>query len=133
MPLDGTRGRDGAGPGGGGREGGPELATRTVSASGRSFAVAVLRFANGDFISVSEGEGRLGQMVASLAGAGPAPVTATVIPSKTDALFLRLVAERASSASGGIAVVSSSVRAGLGAEAAKALMSEIAEMVRRGA
>ena len=95
----------------------------------RSFLVQILKFDNGNFISISEGNRRLGSMVVSLS-TGPSPITTTVIPSKTDSLFLKLTAERINSLSKGISVVSSNLQNGLQPEAAKTLMSEIMEMVR---
>lgn len=110
---------------------GSPLAQRTVRAGGRTFEVAVLRFGNGSFVSVSEGGMELGPTVVSL-GTGPAPVTAQVVPARHDALFLRLVAEKAAAASRGIAIVSSGVRGEIGTEAGKELMAEIVGMVRGG-
>ena len=89
----------------------------------------ILKFENGNFISISEGNTRLGSMVVSLS-TGPSPITTTVIPSKTDSLFLKLTAERISSLNKGISVVSSNVQNSLKPETAKTLMSEIMEMVR---
>lgn len=107
----------------------PRLVQGDVEAAGRTFHVAALCFGNGSFVSVSEGGARLGALVASL-GSGPAPVTASVIPAMSDQLFMRLTAERISSAGRGIAVVSCSSRGEIGPEAGRALMAEIAEMVR---
>ncbi len=89
----------------------------------------VLRFENGSFVSVSEGAARIGSMAVSL-GSGPAPVTTTVIPSRTDSLFLRLAAERVSSISRGVAIVSSNVQGELDPDSIKALMGGIIEMVK---
>ena len=101
---------------------------KTVNAEGRSFAVHVQRFENGCFVSVTEGATRLGATVASLA-TGPTPVTTTVIPAKTESLFLKLVSERISTQMRGIAIVSSHVQGELEPGAAKALMSAITELV----
>ena len=95
----------------------------------RTFLVQILKFDNGNFISISEGNSRLGSMVVSLS-TGPSPITTTVIPSKTDSLFLKLTAERISSLNKGISVVSSNVQNSLKPETAKTIMSEIMEMVR---
>ena len=102
---------------------------KTVEVENRSFLVEVLKFDNGNFISISEGPKRLGSMVVSLIS-GPSPVTTTVIPSKFDSLFLKMTAERVASLSKGISVVSSNVQSELKPDAAKTLMSEIMEMVR---
>lgn len=83
-------------------------------------------------MSVSEGPSRIGSMVVSMA-TGPAPVTTMVIPSRTESLFLRLVAERISTRMRGIALVSASVSGELGTDVVKMLMHEIMEMVENGA
>lgn len=77
---------------------------------------------------ISEGADRIGSMTASLA-TGPAPVTITIIPSKTESLFLKLTAERLSTQMRGIALVSVFVQRGLESATAKALMGEVMEMV----
>ena len=79
-------------------------------------------------MSVSEGPSRLGSMVVSLAN-GPTPVTTTVIPSRSESLFLKLTAERISTKIKGIAIVSSFVQKELDTDTAKALMSEIVDMI----
>ena len=79
-------------------------------------------------MSISEGPSRIGSMVVSLA-TGPTPVTTTIIPSKTESLFLKLTAERISTRVKGIAIVSSFVQKELETNTAKALMSEIMEMI----
>lgn len=78
---------------------------------------------------MSEGTNNLGSMVVSLA-TGPTPVTTTVIPSKTESLFLKLTAERISTRMKGIAIVSAFVQKELGYDTAKALMTEIMEMIQ---
>lgn len=96
---------------------------------GRSFSLQIQKFQNGYFVSVSEGTNNLGSMVVSLA-TGPTPVTTTVIPSKTESLFLKLTAERISTRMKGIAIVSAFVQKELGYDTAKALMTEIMEMIQ---
>ena len=95
----------------------------------RHFLVQVLKFDNGNFVSVTEGGEKLGSMVVSLA-TGPTPITTTVIPAKTESLFLKLTAERISTTMKGIAIVSAFFNSELNAESTKALMSEIMELVR---
>ena len=89
----------------------------------------ILKFENGNFISISEGSESLGSMVVSLSS-GPTPITTTVIPTKTDALFLKLTAERISTMTKGISIVSSNLKNELKTDTAKTLMAEIMEMVR---
>ena len=89
----------------------------------------ILKFDNGSFVSISEGSANLGSMVVSLS-TGLTPITTTVIPAKTDSLFLKLTAERISTMSKGIAIVSTNVKNELKSDTAKILMTEIMEMVR---
>ena len=96
---------------------------------GRSFFLQILKFENGCFVSVTEGSSKLGSMVVSLA-AGQNPITTTVIPSKSESLFLKLVAERISSRTRGIAIVSTHVQKELEADTAKVLMTEIIEIIQ---
>ncbi len=101
---------------------------KTVYVENRSFVVQLIRFENGNFISVSEGSTKIGSMVVSI-GSGPAPTTATVIPAKTDSLFLKLTAEKISTQTKGIGIVSMFATRELGNEVSKALIGEIMEMV----
>ena len=95
----------------------------------RKFLVQLISFDNGNFVSISEGGQKIGSMVVSI-GSGPAATTATVIPAKTDSLFLKLTAEKISTSIKGIAIVSLYSQRELGNEAAKILMGEIMEMIR---
>ena len=74
-----------------------------VSLGSRNFSLQIQKFENGYFISVTEGSNKLGSMVVSLA-TGPAPVTTTIIPSRSESLFLKLIAERISTRMRGIAL-----------------------------
>ncbi len=65
----------------------PGYTKKTVDVENRSFQVQLIRFENGNFVSVSEGSQKIGSMVVSI-GSGLAPTTATVIPAKTVSLFL---------------------------------------------
>jgi len=89
----------------------------------------VLKFENGNFVSVSEGSEKLGSMVVSLS-TGPTPVTTTVIPARTDSIFLKLTAERISTSTKGIAIVSAFIEKELNPETAKVIMSNITEMIQ---
>ena len=95
----------------------------------RLFLVEILNYENGNFISVSEGGKKLGSMMVSLS-TGPTPVSTTVIPSKTESLFLKLTAEKISSMTKGITIVSTFVQKELDPNTAKTLINEITEMVR---
>ena len=104
---------------------------KTVCLEGRTFSLMVQRFENGCSVFISEGADRIGSMTASLA-TGPAPVTITIIPSKTESLFLKLAAERLSTRMRGIALVSIFAQRSLETATAKALMSEVMEAVDGG-
>ena len=112
-------------------------AARTVSAGGRTYHVVAVRFANGDFVSVTEGAAPpaagIGAMAVSISTPGLPPATTVVIPSKHDGLFLRLAAEQVGHLNAGISVVSCSSKEPLGAEGARAVMAAVSEMVRRDA
>ncbi len=88
-----------------------------------------MKFENGYFVSISEGFDKIGSMVVSLA-TGPTPVTTTVIPSRSESLFLKLTAERISTRMKGIAIVSAFIQKELDPNTAKAIMTEIMEMIQ---
>lgn len=102
---------------------------KILDVGGRNFLVQLLSFDNGTFVSVSENGQKIGSMVVSI-GSGPAATTVTVIPTKTDSLFLKLIAEKISTSIKGIGVVSLYSDRELGNECSKILMGEIMEMVR---
>ena len=101
---------------------------KTIDVEGRTFSLRILEFDNGYFVSVSEGNEKLGSMVASLS-AGPNPITTTIIPAKSESLFLKLMAERISFKVKGIAIVSAFVQNDLDPNTAKAIMSEVMEII----
>ncbi|MGY5146992.1 MAG: proteasome assembly chaperone 4 [Candidatus Nitrosopumilus sp. bin_7KS] len=101
---------------------------KMVNLGSRSFSLQIQKFENGYFISVTEGSNKLGSMVVSLA-TGPTPITTTIIPSRSESLFLKLVSERISTRMRGIALVSAFIQKPLESDTAKALMSEIMEMI----
>ena len=99
-----------------------------VNLESRTFFLQILKFENGYFVSVTEGTNKIGSMVVSLA-TGPTPITTTIIPSRTDSIFQKLIAEQISTRMRGIALVSTFTQKELEPNTAKALMSEIMEMV----
>ena len=102
---------------------------KTVDLESRSFSLKILKFDNGCFVSVTEGSSKLGSMVVSLT-TGQNPITTTVIPSKSESLFLKLISERISSRMRGIAIVSTFVQKEIDPSTAKVLMTEIMEIVQ---
>ena len=101
---------------------------KMVHLENRNFSLNIQKFENGYFVSVTEGSNKIGSMVVSLA-TGPTPITTTVIPSRTESLFLKLVAERISTRMRGIAIVSTFIQKELEPNIAKALMTEIMDMI----
>jgi len=102
---------------------------KTINLEGRNFSIQIIKFDNGYFVSVTEGSNKLGSMVVSLA-TGPTPVTTTIIPSRSEALFLKLTAEIISTRMKGIAVVSAFIQKELEPNTVKAIMTEIMEMIQ---
>jgi hypothetical protein len=102
---------------------------KTINLESRSFSLRIQKFENGYFVSISEGSNKIGSMVVSLA-TGPTPITTTVIPSKSNSLFLKLTAERISTRMKGIAIISSFIQKELETNTVKALMTEIMDMIR---
>jgi hypothetical protein len=102
---------------------------KTVNLGSRSFSLQILKFENGCFVSITEGSPKLGSMVVSLT-TEQNPITTTVIPSKSESLFLKLTAERISAKMHGIAVVSTFVQKELDPDTAKVLMTEINEIIQ---
>lgn len=102
---------------------------KSIVVGDRTFLAQLISFDNGNFLSISEGSQKIGSMVVSI-GSGPTPTTATVIPAKTDSLFLKLTAEKISASIKGIGIVSLYAQREIGNEAAKKLMSEIMEMIQ---
>ena len=103
---------------------------KTIDVGDRKFFLNLLSFENGNFVSISEGRQKIGSMVVSI-GSGPAATTATVIPAKTDSLFLKLTAEKISTTIKGIGIVSLYTERELGNETAKILMGEVMDMVQK--
>lgn len=102
---------------------------KTVNLDSRIFSLQIIKFENGYFVSVTEGTDKLGSMVVSLA-TGPSAVTTTIIPSRSESLFLKLIAERISTRIKGIAVVSAFIQKKLEPDTAKAIMTKIMEMIQ---
>jgi hypothetical protein len=102
---------------------------KTITVGTRKFFLQSISFDNGNFVSVSEGDPKIGSMVVSI-GTGPSAITTTVVPAKTDFLFLKLTAEKISTSIKGISIVSLFATRELGNDIAKNLMGEIMEMIQ---
>ena len=66
---------------------------KLVDINERSFLVQILNYDNGNFISVTEGSENIGGRIVSI-NSGPVPSTSTIIPPKSETLFLKLVSEK---------------------------------------
>jgi len=103
---------------------------KTVIVDNREFLVQLVPFDNGNFISITEGKEKIGAMIVSI-GSGTRTSTATVIPSKSDSFFLKMVSERVASTVNGICVASINIQKELGLETMKVVMNEIMEIVKQ--
>lgn len=103
---------------------------KTVKVEHRDFLVQIVPFDNGDFISITEGKERIGTLVVSI-GSGGRTNTATVIPAKSETIFLKMVSERVALALSGICIFSLNIQKELDLESMKVLMNEIIEAIKR--
>jgi len=103
---------------------------KTVTVNQREFLVQIVPFDNGDFISITEGKEKIGTLVVSI-GSGGRTSTATVVPSKSETLFLKMVSERVALAVNGICIFSLSIQKELDLESMKTLMNEIMEIIKQ--
>jgi len=97
-----------------------------VNINERSFLVQILNYENGNFISVTEGSENIGGMIVSI-NSGPVPSTSTIIPPKSEALFLKLVSERIAYTRQGMCLVTGNFEKALDKEITKQLMDIILE------
>jgi len=96
----------------------------------REFLVQIVPFDNGDFISITEGKEKIGTIVVSISSAGRTS-TATVVPSKSETTFLKMVSERVASTINGICIFSLSIQKELELDSMKVLMNDVMEIVRQ--
>ena len=92
--------------------------------------VQLVPFDNGDFISITEGKEKIGTIVVSISSAGRTS-TATVVPSKSETTFLKMVSERVASTINGICIFSLSIQKELELDSMKVLMNDVMEIVRQ--
>ena len=98
--------------------------TKTVVYDNRTFVVNMLNFENGIILSISENSPKIGPMLISI-NSGPVPSTSIIIPTKSEELFLKLLAEKISSFLKGICLVTANLEKPLDNETTKQLMHEI--------
>jgi len=96
----------------------------------RKFVVQVLRFDNGSFVSITEGQEKIGGMLASIA-TEPVPSTVTIIPPKTESIFLKMMSDYLSSITKGINIVSAFIPQELDTKTTKILMTKIKEIIEK--
>ena len=96
----------------------------------RSFTIQILLFDNGSFVSITEGQEKIGGLTASI-GTGSVPITTSVIPAKSETLFLKLISEQISSIITGINLVSAFIPKKLENKTAKTLIAKIKEIVEK--
>ena len=99
---------------------------KLVSINERSFLVQILNYENGNFISVTEGLENIGGMIVSI-NSGPVPSTSTIIPPKSEAVFLKLVSERIAYTRQGMCLVTGNFEKALDKQITKQLMDIILE------
>jgi len=97
-----------------------------VNIDERSFLVQILNYDNGNFISVTEGSENIGGMIVSI-NSGPVPSTSTIIPPKSEAVFLKLVSERIAYTRQGMCLVTGNFEKALDKQITKQLMDIILE------
>jgi len=92
--------------------------------------VLVLRFDNGSFVSITEGQEKIGGMLASIA-TEPVPSTTTIIPPKSESIFLKMMSDYLSSITKGINIVSAFIPQELDTKTTKILMTKIKEIIEK--
>ena len=101
-----------------------------IDIDNRSFTIQVLLFDNGSYVSITEGQEKIGGLTASI-GTGTIPITTSIIPAKSESLFLKLMSEQLSSIITGINIVSAFIPKELENKTAKTLIAKIKEMVEK--
>ena len=101
-----------------------------IDIDNRSFTIQVLLFDNGSFVSITEGQDKVGGLTASI-GTGTVPITASIIPAKSESLFLKLMSEQLASIITGINLVSAFIPKKLENNTAKILIGKVKEIVEK--
>ena len=60
-----------------------------IDIDNRSFTIQVLLFDNGSFVSITEGQEKIGGLTASVSTSS-VPITTSIIPAKSESLFLKI-------------------------------------------
>jgi len=101
-----------------------------IDVDDRSFTIQVLLFDNGSYVSITEGQEKIGGLTASI-GTGTMPITTSIIPAKSESLFLKLISEQISSMITGINIISAFIPKELENKTAKTLIAKIKEIVEK--
>ena len=101
-----------------------------IDIDNRSFTIQVLLFDNGSYVSITEGQEKIGGLTASI-GTGTVPITTSIIPAKSESLFLKLMSEQLASIITGINIVSVFIPKELENRTAKILIAKIKEIVEK--
>ena len=101
-----------------------------IDIDNRSFTIQVLLFDNGSYVSITEGQEKIGGLTASI-GTGTIPITTSIIPAKSESLFLKLMSEQLSSIITGINIVSAFIPKELENKTAKILIAKTREIVEK--
>ena len=105
--------------------------SRTViDIDNRSFTIQVLLFDNGSYVSITEGQEKIGGLTASI-GTGTIPITTSIIPAKSESLFLKLMSEQLASIITGINIVSAFIPKELENKTAKILIAKTREIIEK--
>ena len=99
-----------------------------IDIDNRSFTIQVLLFDNGSFVSISEGQEKIGGLTASI-DTDTVPITTSIIPAKSESLFLKLISEQLSSIIAGVNIVSVFIPKELENKTAKILIGKIKEII----
>jgi hypothetical protein len=101
-----------------------------IDIDNRSFTIQVLLFDNGSFVSITEGQENIGGLMASI-GTSSMPITTSIIPAKSESLFLKLISEQISSMITGVNIISAFIPKELENKTAKTLIAKIKEIVEK--
>jgi hypothetical protein len=108
----------------------PRFSKTVVDIDNRSFTIQVLLFDNGSFVSITEGQENIGGLMASI-GTSSMPITTSIIPAKSESLFLKLISEQISSMITGINIISAFIPKELENKTAKTLIAKIRDIVEK--
>jgi len=104
--------------------------SKSFTAGKREFQVQLLRFANGCFLSMSEGERmKIGAMTLALK-TGEKVDSSTILPGRYEGIAVTLLAQAVANATGGIAIVSLYTASELDREVVKTMISEVKALLQ---